>query len=65
MKFFIILLLLGIALWIFSRAWKNRGDTNGDSGSTGGPDVTGHDHSSSHCDDSSGCDGGGDGGGGD
>ncbi len=64
MKFFIILLLLGIALWLIAIARNNRRNTNGDSGSTGGPDVTGNDHSTSHCDDSSGsCDGGGDGGG--
>ena len=66
MEFFIILLLIGIVLWIVSIAWKNRRNTNGDSGNTGGPDVTGNDHSSSHCNDgSASCDGGGDGGGGD
>ena len=64
MKFFIVLLLVIFVLWIISIAWKNRRNTDGDSG-TSGPDIAGNDHSSSHCNDSNGsCDGGGDGGGG-
>ena len=60
MKSLIILLLIGSMLWIFSIAWKHRHNTNGDNGSTSGPDVTGNDHSSSHCNDgSASCDGGG------
>ncbi len=64
MKFVIVLLLIFVVLWGISLARKGRRGTNGDNGSTGGPDVTGNDYSSSRCgNDDSGCDGGGDGGG--
>jgi hypothetical protein len=64
MNLFFVLLLVGIVLWLISTVWKNRRSADGDSGSTGGSDITGNDYSSSHCSNDSGsCDGGGNGGG--